>query len=495
MKALSATPGLNAHVDGDPRKWWILSVVTLVAFVTNLDGTIVIIGLPRMVAGLHTTVTTGLWALTSYIITSTVFLLPAGRWSELIGQKRIFMAGLAIFTVATLLCGIAPSGLWLLVYRFIQGTGAALALATATPILVRAFPSHQLGRALGINSTSWVAGSIVGPVAGGVLVSTLGWRSIFFVTIPFAAVGVVGAWRVLRDTIPSRGAATDWPGAVTFGLAVTSLLVALSMGEAWGWSSLNTLALFATTAVLGAAFVRIEQRRPAPMFDLGLLSHPHYRSGLGVTVSYSIGYFATTFLLTIYLQGAAHLSPLDAGLMLVPLSAPQLVVGPLGGVLADRYGPARLVALGVLLLAAGGFWLGHIGPRFDVLAMVFPLLLMSVANGLAWPALTKAVMSSAPAERAGTASGMFYTFRNVGMALSLTLALVVAEVSLPPGIASEVYLGTANLLRPALKGALIHATNTAFWAFVGFYLLAFLLALPLLRAHAPPRGQKHPAAS
>ena len=483
MGAASAKSAAQpALAGGDPRKWWILSVVTLTAFVTNLDGTIVIIGLPRMVAGLHITVTTGLWALTSYIITSTVFLLPAGRWSELVGQKRIFMGGLAIFTAATFLCGIAPTGTWLLAYRFIQGTGAALALATATPIIVRAFRPSELGRALGINSVSWVAGAIVGPVAGGVLVSTLGWRSIFFVTIPFAIAGVVGGWRILRDQVPSRGAATDWAGAITFGLAVTSLLVALSMGQAWGWSSLNTLGLFFATVVLAAFFVRIEQRHAAPMFDLGLLGHPHYRSGLGVTVSYSIGYFATTFLLTIYLQGAAHLSPLDAGLMLVPLSAPQLVMGPLGGVLADRYGPARLVAAGVLLLAAGGFWLGHLGPHFEVLPMVFPLLLMSAANGLAWPALTKAVMSSAPGERTGTASGMFYTFRNVGMALSLTLALVVAEVSLPPRIASEVYLGTANLLRPALKGALIHATNTAFWAFVGFYLLAFLLALPLLRA-------------
>ncbi len=483
MGAASAKSAAQpALAGGDPRKWWILSVVTLTAFVTNLDGTIVIIGLPRMVAGLHITVTTGLWALTSYIITSTVFLLPAGRWSELVGQKRIFMGGLAIFTAATFLCGIAPTGTWLLAYRFIQGTGAALALATATPIIVRAFRPSELGRALGINSVSWVAGAIVGPVAGGVLVSTLGWRSIFFVTIPFAIAGVVGGWRILRDQVPSRGAATDWAGAITFGLAVTSLLVALSMGQAWGWSSLNTLGLFFATVVLASFFVRIEQRHAAPMFDLGLLGHPHYRSGLGVTVSYSIGYFATTFLLTIYLQGAAHLSPLDAGLMLVPLSAPQLVMGPLGGVLADRYGPARLVAVGVLLLAAGGFWLGHLGPHFEVLPMVFPLLLMSAANGLAWPALTKAVMSSAPGERTGTASGMFYTFRNVGMALSLTLALVVAEVSLPPRIASEVYLGTANLLRPALKGALIHATNTAFWAFVGFYLLAFLLALPLLRA-------------
>jgi MFS family permease len=177
------------------HKWWILSVVTLVAFVTNVDGTIVVVGLPRMVSGLHTTITVGLWALTSYIITSTVFLLPAGRWSDVIGSKKIFMFGLLVFTVATLLCGIAPSGALLIAFRFIQGAGAALALATATPIIVRAFPQAELGRALGINSTAWVMGSIVGPVAGGVLVSTLGWRAIFFVTILRPA---WGDWRLVH---------------------------------------------------------------------------------------------------------------------------------------------------------------------------------------------------------------------------------------------------------------------------------------------------------
>jgi len=466
-------------------KWWILAVVTLVAFVTNLDGTIVVVGLPRMVAGLHITVTAGLWTLTSYIITSTVFLLPAGRWSDLVGRKNIFMVGLLIFTVATFGCGIAPTGALLLVGRFVQGSGAALSLATATPIIVRAFEPHELGRALGINSTAWVMGSIIGPVAGGVLVSTLGWRWIFFVTIPFAILGIIGGWTILTDTVMPSRAKTDWVGATTFGLGLVGLLVALSLGQGWGWTSFATLGLFGVSVLLFVTFFVAEQQVNQPMFDLSLLQHNHYRAGLGVTVSYSIGYFATTFLLTIYLQGAVHLTPLDAGLMLIPLSAPQLVMGPLGGIIADRYGPSRSVVLGIVFLAIGGFWLGHLGSTFSSLAVILPLALMSIANGIAWPALTKAVMSTAPRERTGSASGMFYTFRNVGMALSLTLALVVAEASLSPKIASQVFLGTSNLLNPAMKGALVHATDAGFWVFVGFYLIALVLALPLLKPHHP----------
>lgn len=463
------------------QKWGILSVVTLVAFVTNLDATIVVVGLPRMVSGLHITVTTGLWTMTAYIITSTVFLLPAGRWSDIIGRKNIFLAGLIVFTIATTLCGLAPNGPLLLLYRFVQGAGAALALATATPIIVAAFPPQELGRAIGINSISWVMGSIVGPVVGGVLVSTLGWRWIFFVAVPFAIIGIIGALVVLKDPGTTKKARTDWAGAITFGAGLVGLLLVLSLGQEWGWISALTLGVVAATIILFMVFVWVEQQTHAPMFNLSLLRHHHYRAGLGVTILYSIGYFATTFLLTIYLQGAVQLSPLDAGLMLVPLSAPQLVMGPLGGMLADRYGPARPIVVGVFLLAVGGFWLGHLSPHFSVWSVILPLLLMSTANGVAWPSLTKAVMSSAPPDGTGSASGMFYTFRNVGMALSFTLALVVAEVSLPPAVASQIYLGTSNLLDPAMKSSLIHATNMGFWVFVAFYVLALASALPLLR--------------
>lgn len=470
------------------QKWWILSVVTLVAFITNVDGTIVIVGLPRIMQGLHITITTGLWTLTSYILTSTVLLLPAGRWSDISGAKRIFMWGLAIFTGATILCGLAPSGSALILFRLIQGSGAALALATATPIIVRAFPPQQLGQALGINSTAWVIGSIVGPVAGGALVSTLGWRWIFFVTVPFALAGIIAAWFILVDAgKPQANARIDWMGAASFATALTTILVALSEGTAWGWESLPTLVFLGCALGLLVGFVWWERRVANPLFDLSLFRHPHYRSGLGVTMSYSIGYFASTFLLTIYLQGALHETPLLAGLLLIPLSAPQLIMGPLGGTLADRMGPARLVLVGVALLGTGAYFLGGLGSHLSLARVVFPLLLMSAANGLAWPALTKAVMSSLPRAQTGVGSGMFYTFRNVGMALSLTLALVVSEASLPAKVASQAFLGTAGILAPKLEGVLVHSTDAGFHFFVVFYGLALVLALSLLRSQGLSR--------
>ncbi len=472
---------MPSNDQGHPRKWLILAVVTMVAFISNVDATIVVVALPRIVSGLHTTVTTGLWTLNAYIITSTVLLLPAGRWSDQIGRKRVFVAGAILFALGTVLCGLAPDGGALIGWRLLQGAGGALGFATAVPILADAFPARQLGQALGINSTAWVMGAIVGPVVGGVLVSTLGWRWIFFVSVPFAVAAVVFGARILpaakRRAVNVRN---DWPGAVGFSAGLVTLLLALSQGLAWGWTSAAVLLLLVATLVLLASFTFWESRADHPMFELDLFRRPHFRSGIGVVTAYSIALFATTFLLTFYLQGAMGLSPLDAGLILVPLAAPQLLAAPLGGSLADRLGPARPILAGLALLVVGAVWLSHLGARFSPASVVLPLLLMSLGNGLAWPSLVKAVMSSAPTSRAGVASGMFFTLRNGGMALSFTLALVVAESSLPPPVAVRVFLGVSSLHGP-LSAALVHATDAGFWVFAVFYAAALVLAAPLLR--------------
>jgi EmrB/QacA subfamily drug resistance transporter len=484
-----------SKTQGHPRRWLILAVVTVVAFIGNVDGTIVVVGLPRIVQGLHTTITTGLWTLTGYIITSTVFLLPAGRWSDLVGRKRIFLVGVGLFGLGTVLCGFAPSGEALVGWRLLQGVGAALSSATAVPLIAGAFPAAQTGRALGINSTAWVMGSIVGPVAGGALVGSLGWRWIFFVTVPFALAGLAaGAYWLPSDHTSRSGVSTDWVGAGTFTVALVALLVALSEGLAWGWASARIVTLFVLAAAALVGFTGWELRSRLPTFDLRLLRRPQLRGALAVVVFYSTGMFATTFLLTFYLQGALRLSPLDAGLALLPIAIPQLGLAPLGGALADRFGSARPVMLGLALLISGALLLSRLGPHLDLVAVVVPLLLISAGNGFAWPALTKAVVSSVPRERTGVASGMFFTLRNVGMALSFTLALVVAEASLPPQLAVRVFLGAGAALNGHLGLALVRSTDAGFRVFAGFCLVALVLAATCLHSRRAPQKAAGPVA-
>ncbi|MGA9776595.1 MAG: MFS transporter, partial [Candidatus Dormiibacterota bacterium] len=253
-----------------------------------------------------------------------------------------------------------------------------------------------------------------------------------------------------------------------------------------GWGSARIIGLLAVSAVCLAFFVAWELRARRPTFDLRLLRNPQLRVALAVVSFYATGMFATTFLLTFYLQGALRLSPLEAGLALLPIAVPQLVLAPLGGALADRLGPARPVILGLAFLILGAVLLSRLGTRLDLVAVVVPLLCVSAGNGFAWPALTKAVVSSAPRERTGVASGMFFTLRTVGMALSFTLALVVAEASLPPSVAVRVFLGAGGVLSGHLGQALVQSTDAGFRVFAGFCAVAFLLALLLLRTHLAP---------
>ena len=239
------------------RKWAILAVTTLGAFIFNVDATIVVVGLPRILEGLHASISAGRWTLNGYLLVSTILLLPVGRWSDLFGRKQIYIFGYGIFALGSALCALAPSGGALVGFRLVQGVGGGILGSIATPIITEAFPPEELGRALGINSIAWVLGSVVGPVAGGALVTGLGWRSIFWVTVPFALAGaIVGAVILPASKRPQTRQPMDWIGVTSFSIALASLLIALSEGLAWGWTSSRILGLFvlAILALIGFFF-------------------------------------------------------------------------------------------------------------------------------------------------------------------------------------------------------------------------------------------------
>ncbi|MFL0195053.1 MFS transporter [Clostridium sp. WILCCON 0269] len=459
------------------HRWAILSVVTLVSFITNVDSTIVVIGLPKLMQGLHASIIIGLWSITSYIITSTVFLLPAGRWSDMVGKKRIFISGFTVFTVATVLCGVAGSGASLILFRFIQGIGAALALSTATPIIIETFPQSELGFAIGVNSTSWVLGAIMGPVVGGALINFWGWRSIFFVTVPFALIGIITATFVLKNDSSLFKFRTDWAGILTFGAGLTLFLIVLSEGQSWGWFSPLIITLTILIVVCWTAFTLIEKKVKFPLFDLQLFKNGRYTIGLIMEISYCIGYFSITFLLTIYLQGALHLNALNARILLIPLSAPQLIMGPFGGKLADRFGTMRLLIIGFIFLTIGMFFMGNLGVELSLTALIPPLIVISIANSLAWPSFVKTVLSQVPQEHTGAASGMFFTVYNASRALSQTFVLLAIELGVSSTVVTRALVGLSKEQSSSIVHILVYSTNTGFRIFTSFFVIALILVL------------------
>ncbi len=477
-------------------KWSVLGVTTFGAFIANVDATIVVVALPAILSGLHSTIATLLWTITGYMLVSTVLLLPLGKLSDLVGRKTLFLWGFIVFAAGSALAGMTPSGALLIAFRCLQGLGGAALSALGTPIITEAFPASELGFALGLNSLAWVLGSLVGPVAGGILVATLGWRSVFYVTVPFSLVAAIAGWFVL----PASGRRTsrlamDWPGLTLFTVALTLLLLILTEGLAWGWLSPRVLALGLVVVLSAVLFVRREMSCGEPLFDLRLFGIAAFRAAQTVVTLTSIGFFATTFLLTFYLQGGLGQSPLTTGLMLIPLSAPQLLSSPIGGRLADRIGSAWPILWGIAGLGLGVLWLSRLPDRLSLVAVGLPLALMALANGFYWPPLSSLVMKVSPRERLGMASGLFFTFRNIGFSLSLTLALVFAETSLPPAEAVRVFLGIHAASSPTMALALVHAVRTAFLWFALAFGLAIVAGIPILRWHGAggAAGTKAPA--
>ncbi|WP_196594121.1 MFS transporter [Pectinatus sottacetonis] len=462
------------------HKWTILAVVTLASFITNVDSTIVIIGLPKLMQDLHLSVDTGLWIITSYVITSTVFLLPAGKWSDMIGKKRIFIGGFTLFTLATILCAIANSGFTIITFRFLQGAGASMALATATPIIMETFEKRQLGLAISINATSWVLGAIIGPVIGGALIDTLGWRSIFTLTIPFAAVGLIMALFLLPSDNSESDAKMDWKGLFYFTGFLTTLMIILSEGYTWGWSSNAIITLAILTLISFLLFIYNEKTAISPLFNINLLKNNQYSIGLLITIGYLTGYYSITLLLTIYLQGALHLDALHAGMLLIPLSLPQLILSPFCGSLVDRIGAKFILILGLIGQTIGLFMLGILPHTLSFTFLSVVLALISTANSLSWPALAKTILGTVPLKESGAASGMFFTINYASRAITQTLVLLFMEITVSASLVTMA-MGNNSSISIFEQSSLIDSVNISFRLFALFTLAAALLTFLFLK--------------
>lgn len=272
----------------------------------------------------------------------------------------------------------------------------------------------------------------------------------------------------------------DWIGmlAFTFGLIIT--MIVISEGQSLGWLSYETLVLAACAVLLWVTFIITELHVENPLFNLNLLSYRKYSIGLGITLCYCIAYFSLPLLLSVYLQSALHLSPIMSGILMISLSVPQLIPGPFAGKVVDYMGSVKTLSSGIIFLIIGIFMLGNLGAELSISTIVTPLILLSVANSLAWPSLSKTVLSAVPKEQSGSALGMQYTIMNVGKALSQTFAILTIEVSIPADAVSKAIIGIGKLNSINVSGDLVSSIDSSFRFFTIFFVIALMLSLFLL---------------
>src|SRR5947209_3158131 len=401
------------------RKWWTLLSVSVGTFMLLLDVTIVNVALPKIQTGLHSSFTDLQWVVDAYSLTLAALLLTSGSIADLFGRRLVFVAGLAVFSTSSLLCGVAQSPLMLNLSRGAQGVGGAMMFATSLALLGNAFRGRERGIAFGVWGSVTGAAVSVGPVVGGALTEGLSWRWIFLVNVPIGAIAAVMTLARVDESREPSGARVDLPGVVTFSAALGALVFALIETSRKSWGSPLIVACLTASVVLLAAFVVIEHRSKAPMFDLSLLRLPAFDGASLAAFALSASMFSMFLYITLYLQNILGLSPLGAGLRLLATSGAIFVVSGISGRLTTIVPVRLLIGAGLALVGTALLLQRGVTVHSDWTHLIPGFVVAGIGVGMINPPLASTAIAVAPPRQAGMASGINTTFRQVGIATGI----------------------------------------------------------------------------
>lgn len=455
------------------RKWWVLLSVAMGIFLSTIDSSIVNVALPTLEENLDAGFATVQWVVVAYLLVVTSLMLGVARLGDMIGKKRIYQTGMVVFTIGSLLCGVAPSVGLLIAFRVIQGVGAVMMQALGMAIVTEAFPRTERGRALGIMGTVVSLGISIGPTLGGLIIGTIGWRAIFFVNLPVGIVGLTLVRRHVPDWRPPGGQRFDVLGAALMLMALLALALGLTFGPEQGWSSRPILAALIGAAMVMAIFLWVEAHLDQPMVDLSLFRDPLFSISL-LTGFLVFMVIAGMFVLPFYLERVKGYDPQHVGLFLTVVPAALGLTAPIAGSLSDRYGSRGISLIGLVVVVAACLSVSTLDEQTSTLGYIVRLLPVGLGAGLFQSPNNSAIMGAAPRERLGVASGLLALSRTFGQVTGLPLigavfaSRVYAVVTLAPGTdASE-----------APPWAIVEGVRAAFLA--GAALVAFGVVLAVI---------------
>jgi EmrB/QacA subfamily drug resistance transporter len=454
---------VGVHAEHAHYKWWALSCTSLGMLLATINSGTLIIALPDLQRALHTTILSLVWVILAYMIASTVLVLSCGRLSDLFGRKRAYVAGFVVFALASLGAGFAADGTQLILWRIVQGIGAAFLFANASALVTDAFPREQLGVAMGTNTMVAAIGLVLGPVLGGALVA-ISWHWVFWFNVPLALLGSVWGGLVLHELAkPDKVRGFDLPGTAAFVVGLTGLVYGVSRGGLAGWSDPLVLAGLLAAAILLPLFVAIERRSRAPMLDLAIFRSRMFAAATGAAFINGLSRFALMFLFVFYFQGAQGDDPIQAGIKLTPLALGMLVSSPLAGAWADRRGSRMLAALGMVVTAVGLAGMTLLEVHSPYWLSTLWLFVVGVGSGMFNSPNTAAMMGTVPPERRGVAAGARMMLQNTGAVISIALVLAIVTSAVPKATLFAVFSGLAKGLSPERLAPFIDNMHTALW--------------------------------
>jgi EmrB/QacA subfamily drug resistance transporter len=402
-----------------PRRWLTLAVVCTATFMLLLDITIVNIALPDIRRDLGASFTELQWVIDAYALSLAALMLTAGSLADLVGRRRVFAVGLALFTVASLLCGLASTPLLLDLARALQGVGGAAMFATSLALIAQTFHGADRAVAFGIWGATVGAAVAIGPLVGGALTETLGWESIFFVNVPIGIAAIAIALRVLVESRDPHARGVDWAGVFSFSAALFLLVFALVRGNAEGWGSPLIVSMLAGAAVLLAVFLAVERGQERPMLDLKLFRKPAFAGASIAAFALSASMFSMFLYLTLYLQNTLGMEPLEAGLRFLPITVVSFFAAAASGRLAAVVPFRVLFGAGLLLVGVGLLLMGGLTADSEWTALLPGFVAAGAGVGLVNPAIASTAVGVVPLERSGMGAGISNTFRQVGIATGI----------------------------------------------------------------------------
>src|SRR5436189_5212171 len=415
--------GMRARIFAEEnRKWWTLGALTFALFMVMLDNTVVNVALPAIQKDLGIGVSELEWTVTAYALTFAVLLLSGGKLGDMYGRRRIFLIGLVVFTVSSLVCGLSSSAPELIGARAVQGVGSALMMPATLSIITATFAAAERGMAIGIWAGVSAMALAIGPLLGGVITEHISWNWIFFVNVPIGILAVIAAIVVVPESRDmSHEQRLDLPGLVTSGIGLLALVYALIEAHRLGWTSATIIALFAPAAVALTAFVFLELHQRLPMLDLTPFKHGTFTGANLVAILVTLAMFGIFVFFPIYMQDMLGWSPIQTGAALLPWTVLIVIFAPIAGKLSDHVGSRWLMAAGMTTVGLCCLELSTVTVDSTFWRLLPGFILGGLGMSFVMTPMSAAVMGAAPVDKAGVASGVLNTFRQVGVALGIAI--------------------------------------------------------------------------
>lgn len=436
-----------------------LTAVCFGLFMVGLDGTVVSIANPAIALSLDASFTELQWITNAYLLGLAAFLILGGKLGDRFGRRKMYLIGVAAFGVTSVAIGLVGSTEGVIAFRALQGLSAALLMPQTLALLRATFPKEKFGMAIGIWGGASSVAIAAGPIIGGILVGTTGWESVFYINAPIAVIGIILGSLVLRESTAPGKARFDVVGTVLLGVGLFAIVLGVVQSETWGWTNPLTIGVIVGGLIVIVAFVLVERRVSAPVLPMSLFRDPTLSVGAVAVAVNFFALFGVTFFLSLFLMNLRGESGLDAGVMLLPLSAVSIIASPIGALLVSRFGVRVPMAGGLTLVGVALFALTFVGMDSPYLGMAIPFVILALGVGMVMTSGAEAIVGSAPVRLAGVAGGLQATALQLGGALGTAVLAAVVTANATAALGDTAFEGAEGVAQGIVPTGLDAATT------------------------------------